>query len=187
MNKKLNELMVFSIGIELNDFIKDNFYEIENVDIDTLYELSQKIYKLFLDSEYNNNNLSELECYYNFAKHYITTDYIEQLLKIKQYLKTKEKCILATSTASYIMNGYPFVFELYYFSDDDSLYLDIFPEDPQTEDFKKHYEKVADFKRLTFKASSLAQINSFVEEYTNDDDALFIYDHEEEVYRGNCY
>ena len=104
-----------------------------------------------------------------------------------------EKIILAKSGGQYSNNGYPLIFELYYYSDnnDDLLYLDIYPDETQQDFFSELYEETLQdcLKYNTHQTTSCdySTINQTVKNFTNDYDACFEYDDETGEFFGNCY
>lgn len=104
-----------------------------------------------------------------------------------------EKIILAKSAGQYSNNGYPLIFELYYYPDnnDDLLYLDIYPDETQQDFFSELYEETLQdcLKYNTHQIVSYdyVTINKIVKSFTKDYDACFEYDDETGEFFGNCY
>lgn len=106
---------------------------------------------------------------------------------------SNEKVVLAKSTGQYCNSGYPLIFELYYYpnNNDDLLYLEIQPDETQQDFFSELYkETLQDCLRYNNHQTisyDYTTINQTIKNFTKDYDACFEYNDEANEYFGNCY
>lgn len=106
---------------------------------------------------------------------------------------SNEKVILAKSAGQYCDTGYPLIFELYYYPDnnDDLLYLEIQPDETQQDLFSELYEETLQdclkYNNHQTVSYDYTTINQTIKNFTKDYDACFEYDDETGEFFGNCY
>ena len=102
------------------------------------------------------------------------------------------KKILATSSGTYKKNGYPLIFEIYCYpeNNDDIIYLSIYPNDTYKEQFPNFYPQTVEdckqYNNTQVRSYDYTTINIMVKNFTNNSDACFEYDNETGEFFGNC-
>lgn len=106
--------------------------------------------------------------------------------------KELRKETLATSSGTYKKNGYPLLFEIYYFPDnnDDIIYLSIYPDEYYKDKLSSIYQQTVEdckqYNKTQVHSYDYTTINIMVKNFTNDYDACFKYDDETGKFFGNC-
>ena len=104
-----------------------------------------------------------------------------------------EKIVIAKSIGQYCNNGYPIVFELYYYPyiNHDLLYLEIHPDETQQDLFYTLYEETLkdckEYNKQPTVSYDYSMINKTIKNFTKDYDACFEYDDETNEFFGNYY
>lgn len=109
-------------------------------------------------------------------------------------LEDKElyKKILAQSSGTYKQNGYPLIFEIYCYpeNNDDIIYLSICPDEYYKDKLSSIYQQTVEdckqYNKTQVRSYDYTTINIMVKNFTNDYDACFEYDDETGEFFGNC-